>query len=361
MKKEQFKRSKNSEKKEVKMMKKIFVAFLAVVMTIGFGSMASAVDQNFISFNDSQLGWIDVYSFDWNVGNALSVGSVPPADLPTSPDVHPFTLYFQAQLNSFNDSGGNPIQNTGLNTDYEVTIIAAFGEVATTFGGPTANFFFDPTNTTNYGVMFYDTNVNADNLAGTGFHDGTSIMEGVVIDQDATGSVITGGNFTVDLTAMGESNVVQFDQFNNDDYPGIGSQTGSGTTNAVIDVDPNSVDGNFLSPSAPVLIMLELLTNSSNVVPFLQQDPSQQFIDWLTSMFVIPTFGDCTGAPTFPCEANVFDLVNGSNMDGLDVDFQFQADANSAIRLQAIPEPGTIFLLGFGLLGLGAYYRRRKN
>ncbi|MEJ2254114.1 MAG: PEP-CTERM sorting domain-containing protein [Nitrospirota bacterium] len=348
--------------KEVKIMKRSFIALLAAVMLLAFVPVAGA---DYITFDDPVAGPINVYSFDWNVGNALADGVLPEGDVPTSPDTQPFTLYYQATLGNFLDVNGDPITGTGLNDSYEITVIAAFGEVATSFGGPTANFFFDPTNETNYAQMYID-DINANNLAGTGFDDGTLLLDGTVIPEDATGSVFTSGNFSADLvdtnadTIPDSKNVAQFDQFNDDDYPGVGTVTGSGTTTVVVDVDETSVNGDFLSPTSPFLFFMELLTNTSQVDPFLQQDPSGQFWDEMASMFISPTFGDCSGGG-IPCEpGHGFTLVNGSTTEGETVDFQFQADANSAVRLQVIPEPTTLVLFGSGLLLSGLALRRRR-
>ena len=68
----------NLKGKEVKMMKKILLVLMAIAMIATFGTMAQA---DTIQFNDTNLGWITVGSFDWTVGNALTdnlVSGPPP-------------------------------------------------------------------------------------------------------------------------------------------------------------------------------------------------------------------------------------------------------------------------------------------
>jgi hypothetical protein len=305
----------------------LFVVLLLLTVVMSATLEASVP----IKFNDTKLGWISVGSFDWAVGNAVGVGSVPQNDLPACPAAQPFTLYYQAKLLNFLDPGGNVIAGTGLNTDYEITVIAAFGETGCVYG-PAAVFSFDATNATNYIKIYIDPARNASNLAGTGFNDGTLLMQGNVVAQDSTASVITGGTFTANLLLVNtqlSKNVAQYDQFNGNDYAGVGTVTGTGITAAAASIDIATVNPAYINPASASLFTFEALTNSSQVAPFLQQDPSQSFYDAMTGLPVTPKFGDCTGGG-YPCIPNAFSSVNGSTKSGETVDFQFQADANSS-------------------------------
>jgi hypothetical protein len=80
------------------------------------------------------------------------------------------------------------------------------------------------------------------------------------------------------------------------------------------------------------------LTNTSNITPFGQVNPSSQFsINGIAN----------GGTP------NNIGAINGI----IGPNFQFQADANSSFTRQAIPEPGTLALLG--AVCMGAFLRRR--
>jgi hypothetical protein len=260
----------------------------------------------------------------------LAKDSRPPNGLSTDPaNPTPFTLYFQATLLNFLDPDGNEITGTGLNSDYEITILVAYGE-AGFLAGNVAVFDFDPNNDTNYVKIYYDDSPDADHVAGTGFNDGVPLMEGVIVEGDQPGQVLTGGNFTADVNTGPTTNIEMLDALNGDNYPGVGSNTGGGITRATADMDESSVNATYIEPNGPQLILLELLSNSSQVTPFIQQDPSALFYDAKAMSNITPQFGNCTGGG-IPCEANTFATVNGSTENGPTRDFQSQSDANSSI------------------------------
>ena len=296
-------------------MKKCFIVLLAVVLaTVTFSTIVKA--DNTIQFKDTKLGDITVGSFDWTPGNALGYQGIPIAG------TKPFTLFYQASLASFNDPvTGLPIIGTGLGTDYEITAIAASGEIGTLIGGTVLLLAFDNTNSTNYVKIYYDTAKNANPLLGTGFDDGTLLMEG-----EATAS---SGNFLVtNLDQNGIPIPVQFDQFPSlasNNYPGVGTVVGNGSSVATVDIDPTTINSTYITPSGTSVLSFTLNFNTSQILPFNQQNPSKAFWDDLNSVWITPVYGPGTGA--YP---NGVNGVNACPPGVQNCDIQFQADANNS-------------------------------
>jgi hypothetical protein len=264
-----------------------------------------------ITFNDTILGNIEVATFDWKVGNALSKGGVLSGTGTAQ-------LYYQASLLGFLDANGDEITGTGLNTDYELTVVASFeqdimtmGNISTFSLGSNGGFF----------EVWRDSltdmaNLKADDLAGTGFRDGMKILEGDIIVADGV-FFFTGGT-------------AQYDQFNNDDYAGKQTLTGTGGTSFT--GQRTASDDSFIDGCDQFFIDL-LVGNASQITPFNQADPSMLFLDGA----VTPDLG----------------TINGQSGP----DFQFQADGNNSFTT-AIPVPGAVWMLGSGILGLVALRRK---
>jgi len=136
------------------------------------------------------------------------------------------------------------------------------------------------------------------------------------------------------------TNLVPLDQSpDGNQYPGITTVTSSGAANLTLQIDtvnagyfPDLLAGGFITVS---------LTNTSNITPFGQVNPSAQF-----SINGIANGGT-------PNNIGTINGLTGPN-------FQFQADANSSFQ-RTVPEPGTLTLLGLALAGMGGFFRRRSK
>lgn len=262
-------------------------------------------------------GAVSLGSMDFVQGNSLSedvllggVGNV-------------WTLYYQSSLGSLVDGIGNVIGGTGLNVDYQITAVAAI-QVRTTFANANGNIAFEIVNNpaTNFFRMYYDTNVNSNALAGTGFNDGT-----LILDAAANSDLIGFFNFTA-------SGVGLLDQFNADNWAGTLTRTGIGAFSASADV--TYFDPNFFTGTGDELVDL-VFANTSEILPFRETDPSRQFWD---------------GAAFVATDIGAFNGVSGP-------DAVLQADLNASF--QPVPEPTSVVLWGLGAgLMVAVRLRRRK-
>ncbi len=327
-------------------MKKLLAKSIGTALLV-FGASAQAGDD--ISINDTQLGVIsDVASFNWTPGSALGVKAVNISNDINAPTQ--FDLFVQGALGNYIRGGsgfgaGSVINGTGLNTDYEITFEAGFTESGfSTSITPTldvAIFELAPTQTVNFFNIYYDTVVDSDALAGTGY--GASVTSVLILEATVTGNHTTFG--IPDNTVL-----TDLDLFGANDYPGVGTVIGNGGGSLEANIDTlNSGGFNFFNDTNPLIsILVDLNFNTSNITPFNQTNPSALVVS------NAPNF-----APAFG--AGGYNFLNGLNVAGATdtFDFLFQADANQSFTAVAVPEPSLAILVGLSLLGLGM--KKRKS
>lgn len=332
-------------------------------------------------------GFETVGGFDWLPGSSILL-----APGPTSVKTSDFTdnggvgdtlvtvfdpvvsqLYTHGALGSLTDTNGDGIEDPdGLKGSFEITYNAALEETVNTsltstrtslgangvVGGGDDEWSVESTASLtlatggtgeNFYQIFYDnlTGANPDggtksnSLLGTGYNDSTLILEGDVVFSD--------GNFDakelvefVDANDNGRYDPGEIiltsygllDQRINDDWAGVESVLGQGSTKLTVDVTFQKEDF-FKDPL--VQLVSELFFDSQNNSPFNQTNPSMSFDE-----------KDGTDVP--------FDVGSINGFTGPDT--LLQTDASNSFAA-SVPEPGSLVLLGLGLLGLGAHKQRK--
>jgi hypothetical protein len=317
-------------------MKKYITIAAIFMIIIGMQTNADAILFD-PTGSGSTTGAIDIAQWDWGPAPALAVdGGGDPLVVGDT-----FTLLTHGLLNAVAGPDAGDLTDS-LPAGAEITFVAGFVEevISASSDGVSSSAVFTATGTgTNFFEVFIDFEPDADldigddGSAGTGFNDGTPLFSGTI-----TGGL---GNFSSIFT-----DPVLLDNFTGDDTSGATGfsdpqQTVTGTGGTTINTTvlfSNFNPNYFPEVTSPLAYLFN--TNTSNNLPFFQVDPANNF--WDGSAYIPPQVGAINGAPGF-----------GPNTT-------FQADAStSEIGTSEIPEPSTIILLGFGLLGVVGFGRKK--
>lgn len=316
-------------------------------IALGVGLAGSSARADFLFDPDGPAGANPatlLAGFDPGPGNALAQNSVTAINnFVTGRGPTTFQLYYQAQMSalvksaaigggSFNPNVGGSVMGTPgtPGATFELTVIASVTEQVTAVNLATnqANFSVSQAQSPNsFLQMWHGTgaNFNSDNLAGTGFKDGTMILSGVPVFTNAGI-----GNF------QNNGTTALYDQFGPDNYAGKQSVVGNGAS--TVDFNVTGVNNGWFTGGAPSVIGLEFST--SNVAPFRVVDPSMLFQGLA---------GPGGGAGDINPNIGAINGISGP-------DFQFSADA----FVTAVPEPASVVLVGLGVVGMAGYRWRKR-
>jgi hypothetical protein len=288
-------------------MKISFRKLIPVAAALGFAFAGSSA-QAFTLKDGTNVLSSDATTLDWNASGSGVAKGVGPFGSPLTVGQN-FQFLYQSNLASvdgnptilFNglDTTANGTKDTGAGKNYEFTIVAKLNETVATATGTHATFGLAPGD--NKVAIYYDTAANASTTAGTGFDDGTLIALLTIVPDN------TQSEFTV--TA-----------------PGAGQGSTKITARAV-------EAGDFIDP-AYLQGVSELLfgINFESNLNYPAGNSS-------TNNFHIG------GSSLFP------DYVASNS------DIVFKVDGSNTF---AVPEPGTMMLLGMGMMGLVGAQRRRR-
>jgi hypothetical protein len=290
-------------------MKKSFRKLIPVAAALGFAFAASSA-QAFTLKDGTNVLATDSTTLDWNTtGSGVAIG-VGPFGSPLTVG-QTFQFLYQSNLSSidgnttalFNGLDFNANGTKGAGSTFEFTIVAKLNEKVTSLSGNTAEFGLTGPASDNKVAIYYDSAANASTTGGTGFDDGQLIALLTIIPGN-TQSTFTiagaGGQGSTKLTAL---------QLEAGDF-----------------IDPNYLDG--------VSSLLFGINFESNL--------NYPAGNSATTNFHIG------GSSLFP------NYVAGGS------DIVFKVDGSNTFT-NAVPEPGTMMLLGMGMLGLVGAQRRRRT
>jgi hypothetical protein len=302
-------------------MKRLLLAAAMAAIPL-LGTSAHAASILFDTDGTGGEGTKTVGSFTFAAGNSRASGALPTGiGVPT-----PFVDYYEAVVASINDGNGVPIGGLGLNATYQYTIVLRTPGIATTTINPVT---LQPNTTFSTGAgpsllqVYFDTNLNADNLNGTGFNDGTLVLSANVTRLT--------GNFNLN----GDPPSTLDNSPNGDQWSG--QQTRHGDGGFSVDGTVSFFNTDFFK-NPPAQEVHFVFANGNTKLPYDQVDPAKTFFDGTAS--------------------NV-GLVNGDPILG-GPDILIQTTGTASFGVVPTPEAATAGMALTALVGIGRLVRRRR-
>ena len=338
---------------------------------VGLALASGAAQAALVDFDGTgaATGTLDVAAVDWSPTSFLALGGNTAISNfltgfgPTTFDVLTHaTLATQVTL-----ADGSNVNVAGLNSSYNITMVAKFQETVTGVAGTTATFA--TTGVGGFLEIYFDSTPDSVAVSGSGFNDGRLILRGTIIPAGITGSFTVNSILpVVVLDQAGVGSASAKDNYGDGTLAGSqGTVQGRGDNSNLV-VGGLTQDTDFFQNTLASFGLN--FANISLALPYRSVDPS----DCFTGV----SSGIAIGASTVaynctPAHADApYSFQGADGLGGIVPDvgatngvftlapsFVAQSDYNGSFDVAAVPEPTTVALLGLGLAAMGFMQRRR--